>query len=70
MLTHRALLGHLAQVGAFGVVGSDTVVLGVLPLFHVFGLNAVLGGWALAGRAVGDHGRRWTASSTWWRPSR
>ena len=49
MLTHRALLGHLAQVAQVGVVDSETVVLAMLPLFHVFGLNAVLGGWALAG---------------------
>ena len=27
----------------------ESVVLAMLPLFHVFGLNAVLGGWALAG---------------------
>jgi long-chain acyl-CoA synthetase len=49
MLTHRALLSHLAQVAQFGVISSETVVLAMLPLFHVFGLNAVLGGWALAG---------------------
>ena len=49
MLTHRALLSHLAQVAQFGVINSETVVLAMLPLFHVFGLNAVLGGWALAG---------------------
>ena len=49
MLTHRALLSHLAQVAPFGVLSAETVVLAMLPLFHVFGLNAVLGGWALAG---------------------
>jgi len=45
MLTHRALLANLEQVGAFDpppVIGSD-IVLGVLPMFHVYGLNAVLG---------------------------
>jgi long-chain acyl-CoA synthetase len=49
MLTHRALLSHLAQAAQFGVISSESVVLAMLPLFHVFGLNAVLGGWALAG---------------------
>ena len=46
MLTHRALLANIEQVA--GVVPpmmtGDDVVLGVLPLFHVYGLNAVLGG--------------------------
>jgi long-chain acyl-CoA synthetase len=45
MLTHRALLANVAQLGAIepAVLGSDDVVLGLLPLFHVYGLNAVLG---------------------------
>ena len=49
MLTHRALLANVEQTAAVrpaGLVttGADDVVLGVLPLFHVYGLNAVLGG--------------------------
>ena len=46
MLTHRALLANLAQVGEVEppMIHGDDVVLGVLPLFHVYGLNAVLGG--------------------------
>jgi len=46
MLTHRALLANIEQIAQVDppmVVGDD-VVLGVLPLFHVYGLNAVLGG--------------------------
>lgn len=46
MLTHRALLANIDQISQVDppmVVGDD-VVLGVLPLFHVYGLNAVLGG--------------------------
>ncbi|WP_246210608.1 AMP-binding protein [Nocardioides piscis] len=45
MLTHRALLANLEQVGAVEppMIHGDDVVLGVLPLFHVYGLNAVLG---------------------------
>jgi long-chain acyl-CoA synthetase len=45
MLSHRALLANIAQAAAVDppmITGRD-VVLGVLPLFHVYGLNAVLG---------------------------
>ncbi len=46
MLTHRALVANLEQVATVQppMIHSDDVVLGVLPLFHVYGLNAVLGG--------------------------
>jgi long-chain acyl-CoA synthetase len=45
MLTHRALLANIEQVAGVdpAMVTGDDVVLGVLPLFHVYGLNAVLG---------------------------
>ena len=45
MLSPRALLANIEQVAAVDppmITGRD-VVLGVLPLFHVYGLNAVLG---------------------------
>jgi long-chain acyl-CoA synthetase len=45
MLSHRALLANVEQVAQVRpqmITGRD-VVLGVLPLFHVYGLNAVLG---------------------------
>ena len=45
MLSHRALLANIEQVAEVMpqmITGRD-VVLGVLPLFHVYGLNAVLG---------------------------
>lgn len=45
MLSHRALLANVEQVAVADppmVTGRD-VVLGVLPLYHVYGLNAVLG---------------------------
>lgn len=45
MLSHRALAANIAQAAAVVppmITGRD-VVLGVLPLFHVYGLNAVLG---------------------------
>ncbi len=45
MLTHRALVANIEQVAAVQppMMHGDDVVLGVLPLFHVYGLNAVLG---------------------------
>jgi long-chain acyl-CoA synthetase len=59
MLTHGSLLANLAQMQAHpGLrVGPEDVALGVLPLFHVFGLNVVLGLALTAGGAVSlvDH---------------
>ena len=51
MLSHRALLADLRQVGEITppVVDGDDVVLLMLPLFHVFGLNSGLGMVAAAG---------------------
>ncbi len=46
MLTHRALIANIEQAAAVEppMMHGDDVVLGVLPMFHVYGLNAVLGG--------------------------
>ncbi|MGC4111003.1 MAG: AMP-binding protein [Nocardioides sp.] len=46
MLTHRALIANVEQAAEVQppMIHGDDVVLGVLPLFHVYGLNAVLGG--------------------------
>src|SRR3954463_10836588 len=51
MLSHRALLANLEQLSRIEprVVAGDDVVLLVLPLFHVYGLNAGLGMTARAG---------------------
>jgi len=49
MLTHRALLSQLEHVDGLRVVGPDTVSVSALPLFHVFGLNAVVGSWVMGG---------------------
>jgi long-chain acyl-CoA synthetase len=49
MLSHRALLSHLHNVAALEILDRDDVVLVMLPLFHVFGLNAVLGTSVLYG---------------------
>jgi long-chain acyl-CoA synthetase len=45
MLTHRALVANIEQAAVVEppLLTADDVVLGVLPLFHVYGLNAVLG---------------------------
>jgi len=45
MLTHRALMANIEQAASVRppMIQPDDVVLGVLPLFHVYGLNAVLG---------------------------
>ena len=45
MLTHRALLANVEQAARIDppMLTGDDVVFGVLPLFHVYGLNAVLG---------------------------
>ena len=45
MLSHRAMLANIEQVAAVepAMIHGDDVVLAVLPLFHVYGLNAVLG---------------------------
>jgi long-chain acyl-CoA synthetase len=45
MLSHRALVANIEQVALVDppMVARDDVVFGVLPLFHVYGLNAVLG---------------------------
>lgn len=45
ILSHRALLANVEQTAAVepAIVGPDDVVLGLLPMFHIYGLNAVLG---------------------------
>lgn len=45
MLSHRALIANIEQVGRLEppLLTGDDVVLGLLPLFHVYGLNCVLG---------------------------
>jgi long-chain acyl-CoA synthetase len=45
MLSHRALLANIRQVAQVEppMIHGNDVVFGVLPLFHVYGLNAVLG---------------------------
>jgi long-chain acyl-CoA synthetase len=59
MLTHGSLLANIEQMRAHpGLqVHADDVTLGVLPLFHVYGLNVALGLSLAAGGSVSliDH---------------
>ncbi len=44
MLTHTNLMANLDQsLSAEGHIDHDDVIFGVLPLFHIFGLNVVVG---------------------------
>ena len=43
MLSHRALLASCANSASVSPGGADTVALAMLPMFHIYGLNAVLG---------------------------
>jgi len=54
MLTHGNLLANLEQCQALPgrSQAADDVTLGVLPLFHIFGLNVVLGLSFVAGSTV------------------
>lgn len=54
MLTHRALLANIDQAARVKppMVRRDDVVLGVVPLSHLFGLNAVLGQVLLYGATL------------------
>lgn len=49
MLSHGNLWANLEQTGRQSGSRPDDVVLGVLPLFHIFGLNVVLGSSLHAG---------------------
>jgi long-chain acyl-CoA synthetase len=52
MLSHQNLLSNLEQLAHENVLRNSDVVFGVLPLFHIFGLNVVLGYTLFAGASV------------------
>lgn len=54
MLTHRALLANIEQIASLDhpPMAPDDIGLGLLPLFHVYGLNAVLGQAARQGARI------------------
>lgn len=45
MLTHRALIANTEQIAQLQppAMTSDDICLGLLPMFHIYGLNCVLG---------------------------
>ncbi|MGA8987916.1 class I adenylate-forming enzyme family protein [Aeromicrobium sp.] len=45
MLTHRALIANIEQIAQLDppAMTSEDVCLGLLPMFHIYGLNCVLG---------------------------
>ncbi|MET0820370.1 MAG: AMP-binding protein [Aeromicrobium sp.] len=45
MLTHRALIANTEQIAALQppAMTPDDICLGLLPMFHIYGLNCVLG---------------------------
>lgn len=54
MLSHGNLLSNIDQVVSLRVDGADPsdVGLGILPLFHIFGLNVMLGAALYAGASL------------------
>jgi len=54
LLSHRSLVSNLDQLMSLepAPIRSDDVLLGILPLFHVYGLNTVLGQALATGAAV------------------
>ncbi len=52
VLTHNNLLTNIRQANVAEHLGPSDVTYGVLPLFHIFGLNVVLGTSFAGGAAV------------------
>lgn len=52
VLTHDNLLTNIRQANVAEHIGPSDVTYGVLPLFHIFGLNVVLGTSFAGGAAV------------------
>lgn len=54
MLSHRALIANIEQVAALEppAVTSEDICLGLLPMFHIYGLNCVLGQAVKQGASV------------------
>lgn len=52
MLSHQNLYANVRQLGNFSLITPSDVVYGVLPLFHIFGLNVMLGFTLFVGASV------------------
>jgi acyl-CoA synthetase (AMP-forming)/AMP-acid ligase II len=42
MLTHRNVVANLCQIGAVQEVGEDDKLVGVLPFFHIYGMQVIM----------------------------
>ncbi|MFA5774853.1 MAG: AMP-binding protein [Ilumatobacteraceae bacterium] len=52
MLSHQNLESNVRQLDDLSLMTSDDAVYGVLPLFHIFGLNVMLGFTMFVGASV------------------
>lgn len=52
VLTHNNLFTNIRQSNVAEHIGPDDVTFGVLPLFHIFGLNVVLGTTLAGGGSI------------------
>lgn len=52
MLSHQNLLANVRQLDSSALMTTNDVVYGVLPLFHIFGLNVMLGYTLFVGASV------------------
>lgn len=49
MITHRSLTIPAAQLARLGMITAEDRVLAALPVWHVYGLAVIIGGWLAAG---------------------
>ena len=42
MLTHRNLAANVAQIEGSGLISENDTLIGVLPLFHIYGLSVIM----------------------------
>jgi acyl-CoA synthetase (AMP-forming)/AMP-acid ligase II len=52
MLTHRNLVANLAQVAGCTPTGPEDVLVGVLPFFHIYGMQVILNNGVRSGATV------------------
>ncbi len=49
MISHRSLTTPATQLARLGLITADDTVLAALPMWHVYGLGVIIGGWLAAG---------------------
>jgi acyl-CoA synthetase (AMP-forming)/AMP-acid ligase II len=52
MLTHRNLVANLCQIEQRLGVGEESVLIGVLPFFHIYGMTVIMNQGLLAGVTI------------------